>query len=728
VTRHAFVYPLAHPHACVAAVTGAKAANIARAAIAGFPTVPGFVITTAGVASGIDEADVVADVRRVFDELADGTAAPLVVRSSSTIEDADVSSMAGRFTSVLDVVGWEAFVAAVRAVIRSGEDVRDDAGTAQPMAVLVQRQLVTGLGGVLFGVDPVTGSRDHVVVEAVPSRPDVLVSGTALADHYVLSRRGRILQATRTGSMPALDRARRRSLVRLALRAEHLFGAPQDIEWCVDTACRLWMLQSRPVTAVATDDDGGQSVLLGPGPMAETFPSPLRRLEDDMWIQPLRDGITRALRTTGAVSEKAIRRSPVVTTVSGWAAVDLELIGLTDGRTTLRRRINPFVIVRRLGTAWRVGRLRVALPALADAIVSTVDRDLAMVPRLDELTTAELAAVLDRARRELATVHAHEVLAGMLLQGNDAESSAAGLALWTLHDARAAGWDDAQVVSRSPVVLVLSPPSLDVPPRFPADVPVPHGDACSVDGLGSREALRLRARWLQELEVRLARELGRRLTDEGSLSDARLLGELHLSELLTLAAGGPPPSGLGDRLADRLARRGGPPLPAAFRLAVSGEVRPAGNSSPARRTSEPAGLPAGGGRAVGVVRHRLPDGPSTEGSILVTRHLEPQLATVLGGLVGLVSETGSALSHLAILAREVGLPTVAGVTDALRRFPPGTRLLVDGSTGEIEVLDSITGGAFDDVSDCVDDVSDCVDDVDHVDDVDGASDTAMVAP
>jgi phosphohistidine swiveling domain-containing protein len=677
------VYPLADPHALDAPIAGAKASNIARGAIAGFPTVPGFVITTAGVASGLDDADVVTDVRRAYDELGDATAEPLVVRSSSTIEDAGASSMAGRFTSVLDVVGWDAFVAAVRTVIRSGEDVRDEAGAAQPMAVLVQHQLVTGLGGVLFGVDPVTGSRDHVVVEAVPSRPDVLVSGTALADHYVLSRRGRILQATRTGSMPALDRALRRSLARLARHAEHVFGAPQDIEWCVDTAGRLWMLQSRPVTAVADDDDG-RSVLLGPGPVAETFPSPLRRLEADLWIQPLRDGITRALLTTGAVSEKAIRRSPVVTTVSGWAAVDLQLIGLTDGRTTLRRRINPFVIVRRLGTAWRVGRLRVALPELADAIVSTVDRDLAMVPRLDELTTAELAIVLDRARRELATVHAHEVLAGMLLQPNDTGSSAAGVALRTLSDARVAGWDDADVVSRSPVVLVLTPPSLDVAPRLPADVPLSHGDACSVDGLGSREALRLRARWLQELEVRLARELGRRLTDEGSLSDARLLGELRLTELLAVAAGGPPPSDL----TDRLAGRAGPPLPAAFRLAASGQVRPAGKSSPTRRSSEPTGLPAGGGRAVGVVRHRPPDGSPTEATILVTRHLEPQLAPVLGGLAGLVSETGSALSHLAILARELGVPTVAGVSDALRRFPPGTRLLVDGSTGEIEVLES----------------------------------------
>jgi pyruvate,water dikinase len=79
----------------------------------------------------------------------------------------------------------------------------------------------------------------------------------------------------------------------------------------------------------------------------------------------------------------------------------------------------------------------------------------------------------------------------------------------------------------------------------------------------------------------------------------------------------------------------------------------------------------------------------------VTRHLEPQLAPILGGLAGLVSETGSALSHLAILAREAGIPTVVGVPDALRRFPPGTRLMIDGHTGEIEVLEHEPDPAID---------------------------------
>jgi pyruvate,water dikinase len=52
-----------------------------------------------------------------------------------------------------------------------------------------------------------------------------------------------------------------------------------------------------------------------------------------------------------------------------------------------------------------------------------------------------------------------------------------------------------------------------------------------------------------------------------------------------------------------------------------------------------------------------------------------------------VAETGGTLSHLAILAREFGVPTVVGVHDSLFRFPPGVPLLVDGSTGEVVRLD-----------------------------------------
>ena len=66
--------------------------------------------------------------------------------------------MAGQFQSCLDVVGWDAFEAAVREVL--GSSLRPvGAGLPAPMAVLVQRQVAARVGGVLFGLDPVTGDR-----------------------------------------------------------------------------------------------------------------------------------------------------------------------------------------------------------------------------------------------------------------------------------------------------------------------------------------------------------------------------------------------------------------------------------------------------------------------------------------------------------------------------------------------------------------------------------------
>jgi pyruvate,water dikinase len=69
--------------------------------------------------------------------------------------------------------------------------------------------------------------------------------------------------------------------------------------------------------------------------------------------------------------------------------------------------------------------------------------------------------------------------------------------------------------------------------------------------------------------------------------------------------------------------------------------------------------------------------------VLVVRTLDPALAPLLPELAGLVAQTGSPLSHLAVLSREFGLPAVVGATDAVRRFPPGSRLTVDGTTGEV---------------------------------------------
>lgn len=52
---------------------------------------------------------------------------------------------------------------------------------------------------------------------------------------------------------------------------------------------------------------------------------------------------------------------------------------------------------------------------------------------------------------------------------------------------------------------------------------------------------------------------------------------------------------------------------------------------------------------------------------------------------GIITETGGITSHAAILARTMGIPTVTGISDLWSKVEEGARVLVDGSTGQIEV-------------------------------------------
>ncbi len=87
------------------------------------------------------------------------------------------------------------------------------------------------------------------------------------------------------------------------------------------------------------------------------------------------------------------------------------------------------------------------------------------------------------------------------------------------------------------------------------------------------------------------------------------------------------------------------------------------------------------------------DGQPEPGAVLVVRTLDPDLAPLLPRLGGLVAETGSFLSHLAIQAREFGVPTAVGVEDAVSRFPAGSTVVVDGTTGEVALVETTRGAA-----------------------------------
>jgi rifampicin phosphotransferase len=74
------------------------------------------------------------------------------------------------------------------------------------------------------------------------------------------------------------------------------------------------------------------------------------------------------------------------------------------------------------------------------------------------------------------------------------------------------------------------------------------------------------------------------------------------------------------------------------------------------------------------------------GDILVATTTTPAWTPLFPSLGGLVTETGGILSHVAIVAREYGIPTVVGVARATTLLRDGVRVRIDGSRGEVRLL------------------------------------------
>lgn len=655
-------------------LTGGKAAALALAASAGLPTLGGVILTTE-FSGDVDRGTAIATsdaVLKAFDR-ARGDDQTLVARSSSVIEDAADSSMAGQFQSVIGIRGFDEFQTAVSAVLDSRARVGVD---SEPMAVLIQPLIEPAFGGVLFGVDPVTGRSDRLVISAVTGGPEPLVSGRVEGAQYVVDANGHILEFSRRDDA-ALTQGMISRLVRLAEQVATLFDGPQDVEWAIGHDGQLWLLQSRPVTTKVRGVPSGP--IYGPGPVAETFPEPLSELEADLWVPPLREGVRHALHLSGAASDGDLDRSEVVICVDGHVAIDLRLAGEMPDKPSALTRVNPLPSLRRLGGAWRVGRLRGALPLLAEGLLDRVDADLVAVPPVGELTSRQLVALLHRGRSVLRALHAHEILMGLLTNTGKSQLTGASVALRILSEARRDGLTDDQILAASPVVLALTGPRIAPAATLPADSQAPEIHATEAgpgpDAGVLREALRLRARWMQELTGRAAWKLGERLAAAGDLPTASSVRHLSLDDLeavITKRANTLP------NLIATHEHDDGEPLPACFQISDLG--LPIG----VRRGKEQGGgTGAGGGVGRGPVTFDSADPPI--GSVLVVRNLSPGLGPLLPRLAGIVAETGSVLSHLAILAREGHVPTVVGYAGATSTFDEGIVIEVNGDSGDVTI-------------------------------------------
>lgn len=329
---------------------------LAKLARDGLPVPDGVVVPTDVFRRVLDEAGLSVDAQRVSDSADEQAAARLrealatlevpqwllgaldraardlggrlAVRSSAVDEDGRRRSFAGQHHSSLGVAPGEVGAAVLRCwtslYAERAMAYRGGAGPAPgSMAVLVQRMVRPRVAGVLFTVNPMTGSWHEMTVEATWGLAEGLVSGQ-VAPHWFLVRRPRrtprpvqrVLARVRlqciqddihdierrwvvgddgrvvVESVPGRLRGRTtlpphdlRRLCRLGLRVEAHLGAPQDVEWAIDHGGRLWLVQARPVTT-GQAPRARRDVLWTRRFVGERFPEPLPPLTWSL-VQPL---------------------------------------------------------------------------------------------------------------------------------------------------------------------------------------------------------------------------------------------------------------------------------------------------------------------------------------------------------------------------------------------------------------------------------------------------------
>jgi len=239
---------------------GSKAATLHEFAAAGFAVPPGFVVEPESDLAAVDD-----DTLRGWVEAIGGF--PVAVRSSGAVEDLDEASFAGLYETYLDVSDVDTLrdrIAACRESV-SNERVLAysnrhgvDAFRA-PITVLVQRFVQARVAGVGFSIDPITGIDEHALVECCAGLGERLVSGRVAPSRAVIRLTdGAIIEHAAGHDGVTLTAGQAAELADLLLRVQAARHRPQDVEWAIDCDGKLWLLQSRAITAINWRTDMGQ--------------------------------------------------------------------------------------------------------------------------------------------------------------------------------------------------------------------------------------------------------------------------------------------------------------------------------------------------------------------------------------------------------------------------------------------------------------------------------------
>lgn len=191
---------------------------------------------------------------------------PVAVRSSASKEDGGQTSFAGLFETYLDVKGKEAIEAAVLKCWKSTKTERTQKYCERnnldfnelEMAVVIQEYINPDFAGVIFTVNPITGSDQELIIEACEGSGEKLVSGLITPSRFILNRDVQDILVSmddRLNIRPSSDVLKKLQMYALEIQAK--YGKPQDIEFAVKNN-KIYILQSRPITKIQFSKEMGE--------------------------------------------------------------------------------------------------------------------------------------------------------------------------------------------------------------------------------------------------------------------------------------------------------------------------------------------------------------------------------------------------------------------------------------------------------------------------------------
>lgn len=225
------------------------------------------------------------EISRFYKQLSGGKRIHVAVRSSATAEDLPGASFAGQQATFLNISGIEELKKSIlscwaslfnaRAIFYREEKKFDHfkVGIAVPVQIMVASEV----SGVMFTVDPITGSKNRLVIEAIFGLGEMIVSGQTTPDHYEYDKKTEeIIQKSIVAQKEMMVRGGQDNklinvskpyqkvqklpdekiveLAKIGQKVEDHYYFPQDLEWAYEDG-KLYIVQSRPITTLKETED-----------------------------------------------------------------------------------------------------------------------------------------------------------------------------------------------------------------------------------------------------------------------------------------------------------------------------------------------------------------------------------------------------------------------------------------------------------------------------------------